>query len=139
MKRALEEVKRALASEKHRYLSEETLQLCLEALTKVVQEEHNGMSNYPTWVVAAYIDNNEELYNSYWRLVKEMWSAGEDDFSVIGVLTQTIEADFSEDCKKLQRWLGEKKQYKNVWESILNHADKDLIHYREIAKRFIEG
>ena len=132
MKQAYEEVKLALNSEKHKYLSEDTLQLCLEALREHEETKHNGMSNYPTWSIAALIDNNENLYNKYWKLVKEMQDTKQDDYNIIGVLAQTIEADFTNECEKIMKNIP-----MSPWASILNHVNKDLINYREIAKSFI--
>ncbi len=132
MKKAYEEVKLAVVNERN-YLSKETLELCLEALRIIEEQKHNGYTNYPTWLVASHIDNNEKLYNTYWNLVNEMWDAREDDYNVIGILRQTIEADFSTECMKYQLKCDD-----TIWSSMLNHCNKDLINYYEIAKTFIE-
>ena len=132
MKHAYEEVKLALASEKHRYLSEETLQLCLEALRKHEEAKHNGYSNYPTWLIAAWIDNHEELYNQVIKLSDELHEAHEDRFNALGIIAQTIEAEFSTECIKYQM-----KCDGTVWSSMLNHVEKDLINYREVAETYI--
>lgn len=132
IEKAYEEVKLCVVNNKHN-LSTETLNLCLEALRILKETEHNGYSNYPTWLVASFIDNNEKLYKELQNLINEMWSAGEDDFTVIGVLAQTIEMHFGTECMGYQI-----KCDNTVWSSMLNHCERDLINYREIAMTMLK-
>lgn len=134
MNKAYEEVKRAIVSKKHKYLSEETLQFCLEALREHEERKHNGYSNYPTWLLASWIANNKKYYEKYNKILDELYNDKADEYNIIGVLTQSIEADFSKECDDCI----EQIYFDSIWPSLLHHCNKDLINYREVAKSFIE-
>lgn len=131
MNKAYEEVKLAVINEKH-YLSTETMEYCLEALRIVTEGKHNGYTNYPTWLVATWIDNHEDLYKKYTELGEELHEAKEDKFNALGIMAQSIELDFSTECMKYQLITNN-----TVWSAMLNHCEKDLINYREIAEQYI--
>lgn len=138
MKQAYDEVKRALASEKHRYLSEDTLQICLEAIQEHEKRKHNGYPNYPTWLVANYIFNNEEAYIFYENLKQDLRRAEENDNAAIGVLTQTMMHDFGTEAMRLQEYCNKSFGNDNFWSSIINATHQEDIKYWYIAKTFYE-
>ena len=131
MKDAYKEVQLCLQNNQHN-LSTETLQLCLEALRIVTEQEHNGWKNYPTWLVAAYIDNTEPEYNFYSNIREGLKKSEEDDQAAIGILAQTMMFDFSTDMEKIMNDHAD-----TIWYSILNAQQKE-IDYMEIAKQFYE-
>lgn len=132
MNKAYEEVKLCVENNKHN-LSTETLQLCLEAL-RIVKDQisHNGYTNYPTWLVAAEIDNNSRKYETYREMVEKMQQEGADDDTIRSVLFKVIETDYATDCMKYQL-----KCVNTVWSSMLNYCERDLINYREITDTFL--
>lgn len=132
MEKAYEEVKLCLANNKHN-LSTESLQLCLEALRIVKDQKHNGYTNYPTWVVASTIDNNEDLYKAYRKLRDELWDSNESEYSQIGILAQTLKFDVTTHAQKLYQL-----DKTGMFESILNDIVMEKINYHEIAKSILE-
>lgn len=138
MKQAYEEVKRALLSEKHRYLSEDTLQICLEAIQEHEKKKHNGYPNYPTWLVANYIFNNEETYIFFENLKQDLLKSGEPAETAIGTLAQTMELCFGAQALKLQEYCNKTFDNTNFWSSIINAVHQEDIKYWYIAKTFYE-
>lgn len=138
MEKAKSEVKLALASEKHRYLSEETLQLCLEAINNVIKTEHNGYPNYETWLVANRTFNEEETYYFFSKLKQELRKEGESDQNAIGVIAQTMRNYFETESMKLQEFCNESFGNANFWSSIINAAQQEDIKYWTVAKSFYE-
>ena len=138
MKQAYEEVKRALASEKHRYLSEDTLQMCLEAIQEHEKRKHNGYANYPTWLVANYIFNHEETYNFFYNLKQELLKTGETAETSIGVIAQTLQHYFATESMKLQDYCNKSFGNENFWSSIINATQQEDIKYWQVAKSFYE-
>lgn len=141
MEEAYKEVQACIKNNQHN-VSTEALQLCLEALRIVLEEEHNGMSNYPTWLVASEIDNTD-FYHVCYKLSQSLKAKGEDNFTIIGKLSRAIEDFYTADCSKYKTMI-EKASEKSplnyggsIWTSMLNHCDKDLINYREVARRFL--
>lgn len=132
MNKAYEEVKLCLANEKHN-LSTETLQLCLEALRIAKDQKHNGYTNYPTWIVASTIDNNEDLYKAYQTLAAELMDSNESEYSQIGILAQSLKFDITTHAQKLY-----KLDKTGMFESILNDVVMEQVNYHEIAKNIIE-
>lgn len=131
MKKAYEEVKLAMNSEKHRYLSEETLQLCLEALREHEETKHNGYTNYPTWLIASYLDNNNEMYQHYAEVIKEICEENTDDFIIEGILTQTIREDFAIIFERIRLAIEDNNE--GIFSSMLNYI-RGTINWREIAR-----
>ena len=132
MEKAYEETKLCLANGQHN-LSTETLQLCLEALRVVKDQKHNGYSNYPTWVVASTIDNNEELYKAYTKLRDELWDSKEAEYTQVGILAQTLKYDVSTYAQQLYQY-----DKTGMFESILNDIVMEQINYHEIARSILE-
>lgn len=132
MEHAYEEVKLCLQNNKHN-ISTESLQLCLEALRIVKDQKHNGYTNYPTWLVAAYISNNEEQYKFYNNLREDLIKSGEPAETAIGILAQSIQFQLDVELLNL-----ETKCKGQIWSSILNDVHHSQINYYEVAKSFYE-
>lgn len=133
MKEAYEEVKLALNSE-HKFLSDETLSLCLEALREHEENREknicHGYSNYPTWLVSVNITNDKDLYENYMNFINDLEEANASEVAVRGILSQTIESDFNTKCMKAQYKLDG-----DIWASMLNFCHASIINYTEIAER----
>ena len=80
-------------------------------------ESHKGYTNYPTWLFASSIDNNEELYNFFKRLST---------------------TDLSTIIKTMEELLNTDIQFmKDINECLLNYA-KEQINLPEIARMMKE-
>lgn len=132
MDKAYEEVKLCLANGKHN-LSTETLQLCLEALRIAKDQKHNGFTNYPTWVIASTIDNDEDLYKAYQKLKEELWDSNESEYNQLGILAQSLKFDVTTHAQKL--YACDKT---GMFASILNDVIMEQVNYHEIARSIIE-
>ena len=79
--------------------------------------KHNGWSNYPTWLLASSIDNNEVMYKFFHNL------SAEDLSSIIKALEELLKTDI--------------KFMKNVNECLLDYAHSQ-INLPEIARSIQE-
>ena len=82
------------------------------------KEKHNGYTNYPTWVLASEIDNNEEMYNFFFNL-----ASAADLTTVYKALEELIKTD--------------NKFMKGVNECLMNYV-RENINLAEIARNMIE-
>lgn len=142
MEEAYKEVQACLRNNQHN-ISTDSLQLCLEALRIILEEKHNGLTNYPTWLIASEIDNSN-FYEVCYTKTQKMKSAGKNEYEITNELAVIIRDFYERDCTKYRELIENKanKTNKNyggyLWSSMLNHCNKDLIKYREIAKRFVD-
>ena len=131
--KAKEEILRCLNAEDHN-VSTETLELCLEALRIANENKHNGFSNYPTWYLCSYIDNDFHLYVKFGNCYFDDYYRNPDHNKNISAVAKAIEDHFSKECMEWQLKCNE-----TIWAPILNHVEKDLINYREIAEALVES
>lgn len=52
----------------------------MDASIKTIErEKYNGWSNYPTWCVNLWIDNDETIYNEIYLLAEDCYNDAEDE------------------------------------------------------------
>ena len=90
-------------------------------------EKHNGYANYPTWLLAAEIDNKESLYNNFRSFIKKSMES-EEPPSYSGVKSVLMHM-LQEYAEKV-----EPRKNNSFWDSIINDVAKEQICYREIAE-----
>lgn len=95
---------------------------------------YNGWTNYETWCVNLWIDNEEGSYR-YWREVaQETWDAAEADdiFSreerAVYDLSERLKSEFEEGAPELGA---------SVWSDLMSAALSE-VNWREIAEHMIE-
>jgi hypothetical protein len=96
---------------------------------------YNGWTNYETWNVNLWIDNEQGSYN-YWREVaQETWDAAEAD----GTFSREERAvfDLSERLKS-ETEDGAPDLGASMWSDLLSAALSE-VNWREIAEHMIEG
>lgn len=88
---------------------------------------HNGWTNYETWAVALWIDN-EQGSQEYWREQAETFIERHDDPAMRRVLFgDQIKAEHEESLPELQGFAAD-----------LLNAAMDSVNWREIASHLIE-
>jgi hypothetical protein len=103
---------------------------------------YNGYSNYETWAVQLWIDNNESS-SAYWRqLASELYyhqaiegahfSKVED---AICLLTEKLKDSYN---NQMERVLNDSNVQGTVWADLLN-ASVCAVNFGEIAKNIMES
>ena len=99
------------------------------------EEGYNGWSNYETWNVALWIDNDEGSYNYWWERSREILESDlSDDFAprerkAVWLLADEIKATI-EDMSPLA---SEASLYSDLLGAALSEVD-----WREIAEHYLE-
>ena len=88
----------------------------------MTKNEHNGWTNYETWIVKLWIDNEEGSYN-YWREEAEHFSQNDNVYG----LSKALESEHSEALPELQGFASD----------LLNAAMSEVNWY-EIAQSMID-
>ena len=107
---------------------------------------YNGYSNYETWAVQLWIDN-EESKSSYWRrLAREIYNQQAEEPALGGLgMTKTDDAiyllaDRLRDSYNngMERVLSDANANGTVWADLLN-ASICAVNFHEIAKNLMES
>jgi hypothetical protein len=103
---------------------------------------YNGYTNYETWAVMLWIDNNESS-SAYWRqMAREMYyhrAAEQAHFSreedAVCLLAEKLRESYSD---QMERVLNDANVQGTVWADLLN-ASVCAVHFHEVAKNLMEG
>ena len=103
---------------------------------------YNGYSNYETWAVQLWIDNNESS-SAYWRrLAEEVYNhqaSEQTHFSKVEdaacILTEKLRESYSDG---MERVLSDANAMGTVWTDLLN-ASVCAVNFGEIAKNLMES
>lgn len=99
----------------------ESLETAHQALKEIANTRHNGYTNYPTWLLAAYMDNTEEIYNFFCNLANQVDQNYPDELSKVSMMIQSI-----------KEWIESKKPetkppYKDLLDAVIETVDfKDI-------------
>jgi hypothetical protein len=102
--------------------------------------KYNGWTNYETWNVKLWMDNDEGSYRYYGELAQETY----DDAEADGTFTKDEQAtlDLSEKIKDeyetaMHDWLEESGKSASVWADLLGAALSE-VNWHEIAEHLID-
>lgn len=106
----------------------ESLETAHQALKEIASIRHNGYSNYPTWLLASYIDNTEHLYTFFNNLAASIEKENKDPLTKNSIMIQS-----------LKEFVESKIPYiKNDFYIDLLNASIEMIDFPEIAKTYFE-
>lgn len=95
-------------------------------------ERYNGWSNYQTWNVKLWIDNEEGSYN-YWReAAQECWDATDEDSD-----DRESEAQYSLAKRLESEYRESMPDVRGTWSDLLGSA-LSAVDWHEIAAAMIE-
>jgi hypothetical protein len=103
---------------------------------------YNGYTNYETWAVQLWIDNNESSSNYWRRLAEEIYNqqaievvhfSKVDD--AICLLTEKLKDSYNDQMESV---LSESNTSGTVWADLLN-ASVCAVNFGEIAKNLMES
>ncbi len=103
---------------------------------------YNGYSNYETWAVQLWIDNNESS-SAYWRqLASEIYhyqASDQPHFSkaedAVCILTEKMKDSYN---NQMERVLNDANVQGTVWADLLN-ASVCAVNFHEVAKNLMES
>lgn len=101
----------------------------------MAQQTYNGWTNYETWNVALWIDNEEGSHEQRREMAQEAWDNAEDDGEPDGRLTAAVYA--LEDS--LKAWVEDMVPDlgATMWADLLGAALSE-VNWREIAENWME-
>lgn len=80
------------------------------------REGHNGWTNYETWCVALWLDNEEPSYRHMLSLVQEAWEEADkgDDGEIVG----------GQLAEKIKEYINEQRpeEIQGMWSDLLGGA-----------------
>lgn len=96
--------------------------------------KYNGYSNYPTWCVSLWIDNEEGTYNQRCEYARQAW----DETYATQYLTHKENAT-QQLVDQLKEWIEEENPLDNasMFTDLLGYAI-ELVNWYEIAENFLE-
>jgi hypothetical protein len=103
------------------------------------EQRHNGWTNYETWNVSLWIDNDEGTYNSWRREAEECWADAEADETftreenATAALAARLKTHFDDDMHEMGV-----PELKGFYADLLNAALSE-VNWHEIAGHMIEG
>lgn len=105
-------------------------------------EKYNGWTNYETWNVKLWMDNDEGSYNYYGELAQEVYDAAEASDSPRFTKEEQAVLDLSDRLKDeyetaMNDWLEESKKQSSVWADLLGAALSE-VNWHEIAEHLID-
>lgn len=103
-------------------------------------DKYNGWTNYETWNVKLWMDNEEGSYHYYGEVAQECWDDAEADDTFTREERATLNlADRLKDEYEtaMQDWLEESKRQSSVWADLLGAALSE-VNWHEIAEHLIE-
>lgn len=104
------------------------------------QTKYNGWTNYETWVVALWIDNEEASYRHWLEKAQEHWDAAPDDSRVTRGFFTRPEAARERLAETLKTALTEAAPVipASCWADLLGAALAEVNWY-EIAEHLLSG
>lgn len=105
-----------------------------------MSEKYNGWTNYETWNVKLWMDNEEGSYNHWQDKAQDTYDTAEADENFTRVERATL--DLSDSIKEdyetaMHDWLYESKRSSSVWADLLGAALSE-VNWHEIAESLIE-
>lgn len=92
---------------------------------------YNGYKNYATWSIFNFISNNEESYNHYQSIYKDLLEGGQE--TAIEGLAETLRADINAN----EVIDPNERDINQLYNDILADALSD-VDYMEVASAFTE-
>lgn len=108
-------------------------------------EKYNGWTNYETWNVALWLDNEQGSYDHWREVAQECWNESDGASQVASgiwtreeaatfALADMLKEEFEEGKNNL---LEESKMQCSVWADLLGAALSE-VDWNEIAEHYIE-
>ena len=102
---------------------------------------YNGWTNYETWNVKLWMDNDQGSYEHYRELAKDVYRGAVDsgkgftkDEQAVLDLADALKDEYEE---AMHDWLEESKRSASVWADLLGAALSE-VNWHEIATSMIE-
>lgn len=105
-------------------------------------KKYNGWTNYETWNVKLWMDNDEGSYNYYTEVAQECYDNAEASESPQFTRDEQATLDLSERLKEgyetaMHDWLEESKRSASVWADLIGAALSE-VNWHEIAESMIQ-
>lgn len=103
-------------------------------------KRYNGWTNYETWNVKLWMDNDEGSYRHYGALAQEVYDDSEADknFTREERATLTLSDRLKDEYEEsMQTWLDESHRAASVWADLLGAALSE-VNWHEIAEHLID-
>ena len=97
--------------------------------------EYQGWSNYETWAVALWINNDQGLYEMFKEDVEQMRSDGSSDLAEEGSYSDIV-VNMADNMQGFFEEQVEGLNLEGVFADLMNRAMSE-VDWREIAKDFI--
>lgn len=104
------------------------------------EKRYNGWTNYETWNVKLWIDNDEGSYRYYGELAQECYDEAEADTTftreenATGALRERLKDEYE---TAMADWLEESHKSASVWADLLGAALSE-VNWHEIAEHLID-
>jgi hypothetical protein len=104
------------------------------------EKRYNGWTNYETWNVKLWMDNDEGSYRYYGEIAQECYDAAEsgDTFTRDEQATLDLSDRLKDEYEtSMNDWLEESKRSASMWADLLGAAMSE-VNWHEIAEHLID-